>query len=82
MDAMNLTTPAGGPGPLAGPRTRADAASAPARSGFTLRGRTWVYGATLVAAGVLGGSGVTYAVVADSPVPVRSVQQDGSVGTR
>ena len=40
-----------------------EAASAPARGGFTLRGRTWVYGATLAAAGVLAGSRVTYAVV-------------------
>ena len=59
--------------PLAG----SDAAAAPARSGFTLRGRTWVYGATLAMAGVLGGSGVAYAGVPASPtVQTQPARED------
>jgi hypothetical protein len=72
---MNQTQPSSSAEELR-PLAGADAASAPARSGFTLRGRTWVYSATLVAAGVLGGSGVAYAVVPPSPtVQTQSAQQ-------
>jgi hypothetical protein len=71
------------PAPDTGTAPSSPAASAPVRSGFTLRGRRWVYGATLAAAGVLAGSGITYAVVSTTTADptVQSSTQGGPGGS-
>ena len=89
-DPQHLPTPDAGPRPAVGLETPtiaeagSPAASAPTRGGFTLRGRRWAYGATLAAAGVLAGSGVTYAVVsttASTPTAQSAPQQVGPGGS-
>lgn len=76
MDDQTTPTPAAEQ--VAAPTApSSDAASAPARQGFTLRGRRWAYGAALAAAGVLAGSGVTYAVVSTAaPTSAVASQAD------
>ena len=56
-----------------------DAASAPARRGFTLRGRSWVYGATLGPARVLTRTGMTCTVVTVEPAAQRPWAHESSL---